>query len=264
MPPKRGASGLDMPDAKSATPVLQMPAGRGVAHTHADQDFAVDGRAIAVQNADANNPIAAAMVDQAPAVPVSPSSLTTREKFMGKMHVQRVGCNFDGVKPSPSVKLSFEATVVVVYPPTNHPERRYIIFMDETGSTGITVWNNFVHQFNNASIGRLVQITRMSINVFQAKKSLTMSRDSTVRFVEGPNSWWDSLLQAQVMSIIDIHSSVENTIVSVCGILGSVMSEEKIVRNKPTNLVIMRIVDRTGEIEIRSWNANISDFSRFR
>lgn len=221
---------------------------------------AVDGVVVELLGSANNAPVP--IVSQ-PELPIT-SSPSNRDKFMGKLLVHRVGCNLDGMKANSSVKLSFQGTVVVVYPPSTNPDRRYIIFMDENGSTGITVWNSFSHQFSSASIGRLVEISRMSISVFQSKKSLTMSKESSCRFVEGANPWWDSLLQAPVMSIVDVHSAPENTIVSVCGILGSVVTEDKIVRNRPASLIIMRIVDRTGEIEIRSWNSQLADFSRFR
>ena len=66
------------------------------------------------------------------------------------------------------------------------------------------------------------------------------------------------------LSIVDVHSANENTILSVSGILGFLTVEEKVVRNSMVMLLILRIVDPTGEIEVRSWNRKLSEFSHLR
>ena len=198
---------------------------------------------------------------RASAPPVSPGN---RDKFMAGLHVQMVGCNVDNIVAGPSVRLTFRGTVVVVYPPSTSPERRYVMFMDSNGCAGITVWNANVAKFNYDAIGKLVQITKMIVTVHQAKRSLTMSKESSVQFVEGANPWWSSLLADPVISIMDIFRVPDHSIINVCGIVGSISVEEKSVRAEKADLVILRLVDRTGQIELRSWNAKLSDFSRFR
>jgi hypothetical protein len=42
--------------------------------------------------------------------------------------------------------------------------------------------------------------------------------------------------------------------------LGAVISEWKLVRNEQKELLTMRIVDRTGIIQVRSWNHSASNF----
>ena len=195
---------------------------------------------------------------------VPPASPSNRDKFMAGLHVQMVGCNVDNINVGPSTKLTFRGTVVVVYPPSTNPDRRYVMFMDSTGSTGITVWNANVAKFNVDAIGKMVQISKMMVTVHQAKRSLTMSKESTVTFIEGENPWWANLLAKTVISIMDIFREPEHSVINVGGIVGSVSVEEKSVRSEKADLVIIRLVDRTGQIELRSWNAKLSDFSHLR
>ncbi len=76
--------------------------------------------------------------------------------------------------------------------------------------------------------------------------------------------WWKSLLMQPIRSIIDVHGLPEYSMVNVSGILGHVCMEEKVVRSEPRGLMIMRILDRTGGIEVRSWTHKIEDFSNYR
>ncbi len=63
---------------------------------------------------------------------------------------------------------------------------------------------------------------------------------------------------------MDAHSISEHAIISVSGILGFMCMEEKVVKTETRLLLIMKILDRTGQIEVRSWTHNISDFSTYR
>jgi hypothetical protein len=193
---------------------------------------------------------------------LSPSN---REKFLSKMHVQSVGCCLDIVNVSPTVRLTFRGTVVVLYPPAVNPDRRYVIFMDETGSTGITVWNDNVKLFSSGKVGCMVEISKMALTMHKGQKSLALTKESKIEFlIDCPNVWWSDLMRAPPLCIVDVHSANENTILSLSGILGFLSSEEKVVRNSVVTLLIMRIVDRTGEIEVRSWNRKLSDYSHLR
>ena len=212
-------------------------------------------------------PVADAVAADSPArvhtahVPGSPCN---REKFLAGLHVQQVGCNLDGITAGPAVKFTFRGTVVVVYPPSANPDRRYVMFMDAHGSVGITVWHTNVPRFNSSAIGRSVIMTKMMITVHAGKRNLTMSKDSMVNFVEGDNPWWSGLLSSPSLSITDVCHVPDNSIISVSGIVGSITVEEKSVRSESRELLIVRIVDRTGQIELRSWHSKLADFSRFR
>ena len=52
--------------------------------------------------------------------------------------------------------------------------------------------------------------------------------------------------------------------ISVGGIVGTLSSETKRVKNEDKELMCMRITDRTGFIDVRSWNHSESEFSSFR
>ena len=52
--------------------------------------------------------------------------------------------------------------------------------------------------------------------------------------------------------------------VSVAGILAMMSMEEKVVKSETKFLLIMKIVDRTGCIEVRSWTHTQLDFSMYR
>jgi hypothetical protein len=193
---------------------------------------------------------------------LSPSN---RDKFMSKMHVQSVGCCLDIVNVSPTVRLTFRGTVVVLYPPAVNPDRRYVICMDDTGATGITVWNDNVKLFSSNKIGCMVEITKMALSMHKGQKSLALTKESQIEFLmDCPNVWWSDLMRAPPLAIMDVHSANENTILSLSGILGFLSTEEKVVRNSVVTLLIMRLVDRTGEIEVRSWNRKLSEFSHLR
>jgi hypothetical protein len=66
------------------------------------------------------------------------------------------------------------------------------------------------------------------------------------------------------MSIMDAHTVPEHAIITVSGILGFMCMEEKVVKTETRFLLIMKILDRTGQIEVRSWTHNIADFSIHR
>jgi hypothetical protein len=187
-----------------------------------------------------------------------------REKFLASIQVSSVGCNLDGVTANASARLSFQGTIVVVYPLAVMPDRRYVLFMDEHGTTGITVYNANAHKIDQNSVGRVLQISRMMLTSSNGRKSLSMLKDSAVKMIDDPNPWWSSLLTAPSIAIVDVMRYPEDKIVTLAGILGHVTVEQKTVRNSVRDLLIMKVVDRTGSIELRSWNSRFEDFSRFR
>ena len=81
---------------------------------------------------------------------------------------------------------------------------------------------------------------------------------------EQPNPWWQGLLNKPIMSLLDVHSMKEHSIISVAGILGFLSVEDKIVKCDTRKLLIMKLIDRTATIEVRSWSATLEEFSRFR
>lgn len=168
------------------------------------------------------------------------------------------------------MRFSFEAIVVVAYPAkTSPPERRYVELMDEYGTTGITVWNSYVHALKPTSVGCVVKFTRLSLTMHNGKKSLTMAKDSTMH-VEEPShvshlsKWWSGLLTEPAITCAKFHDMPAGSIVNVSGILGFISQEEKIVNGEVKLLLILYITDKTGKIEIRSWNHTDVEFMQYR
>jgi hypothetical protein len=198
-------------------------------------------------------------------VPASPGS--NRERFMANCQPTKVCCDLSVVGlHSSSTRFSFQAIVLIVYPATVKPERRHLQLIDSRGSTGITIWNENVSLFTQSSVGKVVRFSRLTLNNQNGQKSLAMSRDSTVAFVSDASAaceeskWWRSLLDKRPLRIIDIHDLDDNIVVNVAGIVGTLTTETKRVKNDDKDLMCMRITDRTGFIDVRSWNHSESEF----
>ncbi len=165
---------------------------------------------------------------------------------------------------TPGLRFSFEAIVTVVYPPSTNNDRRYLELSDAHGTTGITVWNSHVNAVNSDCIGRVLKFTKLAVTVHNGKKSLTMTKESTMHledptYVSHLTIWWDALLKAPVLQALQFHDSTEQ-IVNVSGILGLIQTEEKMVKGIPKNLLVLHLTDPTGRLEIRSWNHADAEF----
>lgn len=210
-----------------------------------------------------------ALLSPSPPSPASPGS--NRERFMANFQPMKVSCDLSvaGLHNS-STRFSFQAVVLIVYPATMKPERRHLLLIDSRGCTGITVWNENVSLFSANSVGQVVKFTKLSLTSQNGQKSLSMSRDSTVNFVSTAaaaceeSKWWSSLLDKRPLRIIDVHDQDENSIISVSGIVGTLSSEIKKVKNEEKVLMCMRITDRTGFVDVRSWNHSECEFDSFR
>jgi len=200
-----------------------------------------------------------------------PSPGSNRERFMANNQPLKVCCDLSvaGLHNS-STRFSFQAIVLIVYPATMKPERRHLQLIDSRGCTGITIWNENVSLFSASSVGQVVRFTKLSLQSHNGQRSLSMSRDSTITFVSGAVSaceeskWWLSLLEKRPLRIIEVHDQDENSMISVGGIIGTLSSEIKRVKSEDKVLMCMRITDRTGYIDVRSWNHSESEFNSFR
>jgi hypothetical protein len=198
--------------------------------------------------------------------PASPGS--NRDRFMAHCQPMQVSCDLATVgMHNTSVRFSFQAVVLIVYPATSGPDRRHIQLIDRRGSTGITVWNDNVRLFSSDSVGQVVKFTKLSIVCPNGKKSLSMGRDSTVTFMNGVPSeeskWWSSLLLQPHLRIIDVHDAEDDAVINVAGIVGMLSTERKRVRDQDRDLLCIRLTDRTGFVDIRSWSHCESEFATF-
>ncbi len=205
------------------------------------------------------------------AVPPSPSSPgSNRNRFMANCQPLQVSCDLATVgMHNNAVRFSFQAVVLVVYPATKGPDRRHVQLIDSKGSTGITIWNDNVRLFDMDRVGEVVKFTKLCIVFNNGKKSLSMGRDSTVTFVNTVASpceeskWWQSLLMKQHLRICDVHDCNDDVLINVAGIIGMLTTERKRVRDQDRDLLCIRLTDRTGYIDIRSWTHCELEFARF-
>jgi hypothetical protein len=197
-------------------------------------------------------------------VPGTPSPGGNRSRFLAGLQPSKVTCDLTSVAATPGLRFSFEAIVTVVYPPSPNQDRRYLELGDAHGSTGITIWNSFVSIVTPDCVGRVLKFTRLALTVHNGKKSLTMSKESTMH-IEDKNHvsflsvWWNGLLNSPVQNALQFHDSAE-TIVNVSGILGLIQVEEKIVKGAPKNLLVLHLTDPSGRLEVRSWNHSDTEF----
>jgi hypothetical protein len=212
-----------------------------------------------------------AKASSAAAVPTSPSTPgSNRERFMANCQPLQVSCDLATVgMHNNSVRFSFQAVVLVVYPATKGPDRRHVQLIDSRGSTGITIWNENVRLFDLDRVGDVVKFSKLCIVFNNGKKSLSMGRDSTVTFVNTvaapceESKWWQSLLLKQPLRIIDVHDCNDDELINVAGIVGMMVTERKRVKDQDRDLLCIRLTDRTGYIDVRSWTHCELEFSRF-
>lgn len=157
-----------------------------------------------------------------------------RDRFHANCQPLRVCCDLSTVGlHNANTRFTMQAIVLIVYPSTEKPERRHLQLIDSRGTTGLTVWGANVNMFASSSVGQVVRFTKLSLVSHNGVKGLTMSRDSTVTFVNDVASaleeakWWASLLDKHPLRIIDVHDCSDDQIVSVSAILGTLWSETK-------------------------------------
>jgi hypothetical protein len=242
--------------------VAHAPASPGSALSVADTAMVSDGQQPDTIMTDAKN-VDVVRVVHAPASPGS-----NRDRFMANCQPLQVCCDLKTVgMHNASVRFSFQAIVLIVYPSTTGPDRRHIQLIDRRGSTGITVWNDNVRLFSPDSVGQVVKFTKLSIICHNGKKSLSLGRDSTVTFLNGvsceESKWWSALLLQPHLRIIDVHDAEDDAVINVAGIVGMLSTERKRVRDQDRDLLCIRLTDRTGFVDIRSWSHCESEFASF-
>ena len=198
-------------------------------------------------------------------VVVPPSPVSNRERFMKGFLPARTCCNLDLIRASAGTKFNLAAICIAVFPKSSNPERRYIQLADVTGSVGVTLWNENVNSFSSDSVGRLVMLAKIVITNHNGKKALTMARDSSVQQVNDEahtvSMWWNSLLIIPPLSCGSVHDVSDNSMVSVCGVLGHVSAETKMVQGVPKTLLTLHLVDSSGKLDVRSWNHSPDTFN---
>jgi hypothetical protein len=96
-----------------------------------------------------------------------------------------------------------------------------------------------------------------------------MGRDSSVVFLHPLSvptdeaKWWASKLLEQPLRIIDVHDCDDDVVITTAGIVGMMSTERKRVRDQDKDLLCIRLTDRTGFIDIRSWTHSEHEFLVF-
>ena len=62
------------------------------------------------------------------------------------------------------------------------------------------------------------------------------------------------MIMVPPISVIHVADAKDNDIINVAGVLGAIHVETKNVRQDAKELLTLRIIDRTGILQVRSWN----------
>jgi len=231
-----------------------------------DDDMKSGGNVETASSPESSKPMAVYDVVATP--PASPQS--NRDRYMALASPTKVTCALATVGlTSPNSRFDFQAVVLVVYPSCDKPCRRHVALVDASGSAGITVWSNHVSMFDATSVGQVVKITNLTIATHNGKRSLAMARDSSIKFLadaeltrSSEKIWWDGLLKSPAQNIATARMFDDDTILSVSGILFTIQTETKKVREEERNLVTIRLADQSGYLDIRDWNHDDAFFRR--
>ena len=203
-------------------------------------------------------------------IPLSPppsSPQTNRTRYLQGRQPARVCCNLDLMSAVAGARISISAICVAVFPASSNPDRRFIQLADPYGSTGITVWNSHVNKFGFGTVGKLVTAQKLVVSTHNAKRCLTMARDSGIEVDDDGThavvDWWKGLLQQPILNTLDAHSAPDNAMISISGIIGSVSEESKMVGGVSRVLTTINLVDPTGKFNIRTWNHIHNQFIGF-
>ena len=189
--------------------------------------------------------------------PVSPG--LNRAKFFSAHATASTVCNLDYSRSSLGSKVLLTGILTAVYPASRNPDRRYILISDATGTVGLTVWNANVAKFSPDGVGSIVHAEKLVLSQHNSKKTLTMTKESTIKCLTDPQNdlaiWWRGLASLAPVSLGEVQTLSENSIVCVAGILGFVTAESKNVGSEIKTLTTLHMVDKTGSLPVRSWNA---------
>ena len=229
--------------------------------THPSGDVQVQHRGLphAHPQIDDVSPDRSAIVAVLPASPAS-----NRDRFRASQMPSQVSCDLSDVAVDPGHRFTFQGIVLVVFPASSNPLRRHVLVGDGRGVVGITVWNSHVNTFSMESIGQLLVVTKVSVVIHNGTRGITLNKESVVQFNSITDHfasvWWASIPSGPAVSAIVFNEQKDNAVVNVAGIIGSVSSEQKIVRSDARDLVTIKVVDRTGIITLRTWNHSSSVF----
>jgi hypothetical protein len=197
-------------------------------------------------------PVSAAVTQNSPG--------RNRQQFLMAMAPQHMTCDLSAAVVGMGVKHNLSAIVVAIYPAQNGPPaRRHILLCDKFGSTGLTVWHGDVQKFPKVVLGNVVVITRASVSVYQGKKSLVLSKDSSVVVGHRMGSsavadWWSELVLTAPLPLAAAVVAMDNAIINVFGIIGLISHEDKEVHGVVRRVTTVHMASPTAKLQLRGWD----------
>ncbi len=138
------------------------------------------------------------------------------------------------------------------------PSRRHIFLADSEGCTGITTWNQDVHKFPKEVLGGVVNITRASVSMYQGKKSLVLSKESSIEVDTVSRSplaaWWESLANQPPLPLAAGVIAADNAIINVFGVLAFTSHEVKEVNGVERRVTTIHMASQTARLQLRGWD----------
>ena len=196
----------------------------------------------------------------APVPPVAPLSPgRNRQLFIASMTPQHMTCDLGDAVVGQGVKHNLVAIVIACFPIQNGPPaRRHIMVRDSHGCTGLTVWNADVHKFPKEILGGVITITRASVSMYQGKKNLVLSKESSVHMnTVSPSpmaDWWASLARQPPLPLPSAVIAADNSVINVFGILAFVTNEVKLVNGLTRRVTSVHLVSPTAKFQLRGWD----------
>ena len=125
-------------------------------------------------------------------------------------------------------------------------------------ATGVTVWNTDVNKISKNDLGSAITITRASVSLYQGKKSLVLSKDSTVSIGSAAptpvDKWWALLASQPPLPLPAALVASDNSIINIFGILAYTVSEEKEMNGELRRVYSIHMVSHTAKFQLRGWD----------
>ena len=184
------------------------------------------------------------------------------------MTPQHMTCDLGDAVVGQGVKHNLVAIVIACFPIQNGPPaRRHIVVRDSHGCTGLTVWNADVHKFPKEILGGVITITRASVSMYQGKKNLVLSKESSVHMnTVSPSpmaDWWASLARQPPLPLPSAVIAADNSVINVFGILAFVTNEVKLVNGLTRRVTSVHLVSPTAKFQLRGWDLEDATLESF-
>jgi hypothetical protein len=120
------------------------------------------------------------------------------------------------------------------------------------------VWNTDVNKISKNDLGSVITITRASVSLYQSKKSLVLSKDSTVSIGSAAptpvDKWWALLASQPPLPLPAALVASDNSIINIFGILAYTVSEEKEMNGELRRVYSIHMVSHTAKFQLRGWD----------